>query len=192
MVIGGVTAVQIRNLGRVSDTLTESGQALDTAGRALQAIGQAPVIGEAPRRLGDEVREAAGEIQASGTSSRRTIRWLSVLLGLSIVLIPISSVAGWYLPGRISASRQRRAVEQALAGGQGDQTLERFLAHRAVQNLPFDTLRRVSPDPWADLEEGSYRRLANAELTRLGLATRPRSRTTRSLPASQDETQPRP
>ncbi len=46
-------------------------------------------------------------------------------------------------------------------------------AHRAVQNLPFDTLRQVSPDPCADLEHRSYRRLANAGLTRLGLATPP-------------------
>jgi len=43
-----------------------------------------------------------------------------------------------------------------------------------VQNLPYDTLREVSADPWGDLRRGSFRRLANAELTRLGLATRQR------------------
>ncbi len=193
IVVGGATAVQIRNLMGLSDTLTESGQALDTAGRALQAVGRAPVIGDAPRRLGDEVREAAREIEGSGASSRQTIAWLSVLLGLSLALIPISSVLGWYLPPRLSTARQRRAIERALAGGHGDQALERFLAHRAVQNLPFDTLRRVTPDPWADLEHGSYRRLANAELTRLGLAARPKKTgTTRPVPASQDHPPSRP
>lgn len=188
IVIGGATVVLVRNLARVSDTLVESGQALDTAGRALLAVGRAPIVGDAPRRLGDEVRETAREIESSGASSRQTIQWLSVLLGVSVALIPISSVAGWYLPPRIAAARERREIERALADGHGDQSLERFLAYRAVQNLPFDTLRRVSSDPWADLERGSYRRLANAELTRLGLAARPKkTRTTRPTPASHED-----
>ncbi len=180
--VGGGTAVQVANLARLSDTLTESAQALDAAGRALQAVGRAPVIGDAPERLGNEVREAAREIEASGASSRRTIRRLSVLLGLSVVLLPISTVAGWYLPPRISLARQRREIERALAGGQGGRSLERFLAHRAVQNLPFEALRRLSPDPWGDLEHGTYRRLANAELARLGLAARPEKPATAGTP----------
>lgn len=56
-----------------------------------------------------------------------------------------------------------------MANVDRDPGLEEFLAHRAVHHLPYDTLRQVTADPWADLRSGSFRLLANAELTRLGL-----------------------
>lgn len=175
IVAGGVTAVQIRNLTQVSDSLVESGEALDTAGRALQALGGLPLVGERPRRLGNEVRETAAEIQDAGASSRQTVRWVSVLLGAALVVIPIVPVAALYAPLRVSHERERRAVARALGEAERDPRLEEFLAHRAVQHLRYDVLRRVSQDPWGDLQRGEYRHLANAELTRLGLARRRRA-----------------
>jgi hypothetical protein len=76
------------------------------------------------------------------------------------------------LPLRRAGGRERRALKRALAESPRDPHLEEFLAHHAVQHLPYDTLRRVSDDPWGDLRRGSFRALANAELTRLGLASR--------------------
>jgi len=178
LVVGVVTAIQIRNLQEVSDSITESGQALDTAGTALQDIGRLPVVGERPRQLGNQVRHTAAEVQEAGASSRETVRWVSVLLGLALVLIPVVPVVGVYVPLRVARSRRRRAIARALAAPRPDPVLEQFLAHHAVHNLPYDTLREVSADPWGDLQRGSYRRLANAELTRLGLATRRGARRT--------------
>ena len=63
-------------------------------------------------------------------------------------------------------------MARELAAAQPNPLLEQFLANQAVQNLPYDVLSQVSADPWGDLRQGSYRRLANAELTRLGLANR--------------------
>lgn len=170
LVVGVVTAAQIRNLTQVSDSLVESGEALDTAGDALQALGRLPVVGERPKRLGDEVRDTADEIRAAGASSRETVRWVSILVGAALVVIPIVPVVAVYVPLRVSLARQRRAVARALERRDEDPRLEEFLAHRAVQHLGYDVLRQVSEDPWGDLERGAYRRLANAELTRLGLA----------------------
>ncbi len=172
VVVGSVTAFQVRQLTEVSDSLVESADALDVAGIALQDIGRLPVVGDRPEALGNQVRETAREIDRAGAASRETVRTVSVLLGLALVLIPVVPVVALYLPLRRAGTRERKAVKRALADGGGDPVLEEFLAHQAVQNLPYDTLREVSADPWGDLRRGSFRRLANAELTRLGLATR--------------------
>jgi hypothetical protein len=174
LVVGAVTGYQVRQLTQVSDSLVESADALDVAGIALQDIGRLPVVGERPEALGNQVRATAGDIDRAGAASRETVRTVSVLLGLALVLIPVVPVVAVYLPLRRAGSRERKTVKRALADGGQDPGLEEFLAHRAVQNLPYDTLREVSADPWGDLRRGSFRRLANAELTRLGLATRQR------------------
>lgn len=176
IVVGVATGLQIKKLTEVSDSLVTSGQALNSAGAALQAVARLPVIGETSGRLGNEVREAAGDVEAAGVSSRTTVRSVSVLLGAAVVLIPIVPVLGLYVPLRISLARERRAVAKALDQIDRHPHLEEFLAHRAVQHLPYDTLTRVSSDPWGDLERRSYRHLANAELTSLGLAGRPKGR----------------
>ncbi len=174
LVAGVITGFQIRQLTDVSDSLVESAEALDVAGTALQDIGRLPLVGERPEALGNQVRETAREVDQAGIASRQTVRTVSVLIGLALVLIPIVPVVAVYVPLRRAANRERKAVKRALADDSSDQVLEEYLAHQAVQNLPYSTLRQVSTDPWGDLRRGSFRRLANAELTRLGLATRQR------------------
>ena len=174
LVVGAVTGAQVRELTEVSDSLVESADALDVAGIALQDIGRLPLVGERPKALGNQVRETAREVDRAGTASRETVRTVSVLLGLALVLIPVVPVVAIYLPLRRAGTRERKVVKRVLADGGQDPSLEEFLAHRAVQNLPYDRLQEVSADPWGDLRRGSFRRLANAELTRLGLATRQR------------------
>lgn len=169
IILGVATAVQVQKLTEVSDSLVQSGEALDTAGVALQEVGRLPLIGDAPEQFGTEVRETADDVRAAGASSRATVRSVSVLLGAALVLIPIVPVVGLYVPLRISLARQKRAVARALDEIDVHPHLEEFLAHRAVQQLPYDSLRQVSADPWGDLQRRSYRHLANAELTRLGL-----------------------
>lgn len=172
LLLGVATAVQIRRLSALTDTVVKSGEALDAAGRALHAVGDLPFVGDPTRRLGERVREAAGAIEEGGESSGEAIDSVSVLLGLSIVVLPVTSVLATRLPHRLAARRDRRAVEAALARRDLNPGLEEFLARRAVQHLPYDVLSHVSADPWADLRSGAFRRLANAELTRLGLAGR--------------------
>lgn len=171
--VAGVAAgLQIRRLTEVSDSLVQSGRALDTAGSALQAVGRLPVVGERTERLGNEVRQTAGEIQAAGESSRETVHSVSLIVGAALVLLPIVPVVTMYAPARVSGARERGAVARALAEPDAHPRLEEFLAYRAVANLPYETLMATSGDPWGDLQRGSYRRLANAELTRLRLTGR--------------------
>lgn len=180
VVVGVFTGLQVHKLTEVSDSLLQSGKALDTAGSALQAVGGLPVVGERAEGFGDEVRTTAEEVQRAGASSRETVQSVSILLGLALVLVPVVPVVALYAPLRVSLARQRAAVARALRQSEQHLRLEEFLANRAVQNLPYDTLSQVSADPWGDLERRAYRQLANAELTRLGLTTRPSPASTAS------------
>ena len=173
---GIVTGVQIRRLTTLSESVVESGKALDTAGAALQDLSRLPLIGERTKQLGDEVRRTAGEVQTAGASSRVTVRWVSVLLAGALILMPTIPVLALYAPSAMQRRRERRAVDRALRESVRSPWLEQFLAQRALLNLPYDTLREVSADPWGDVERGMFRRLANAELTRLGLVGRRRAR----------------
>ncbi len=170
LVLAIATAFQVWRLSALTDTVVESGEALDAAGRALQAVGDLPIVGEATERLGGRVRDAAGDVEEGGELSREAIVWISVLLGLAIVVVPVTSVAAARLPHTLAARRDRRAVAEAVANPEAARGLEEFLARRAVHHLPYDVLSQVTADPWADLRNGAFRRLANAELTRLGLA----------------------
>lgn len=170
LAIGLSTAVQIWQLSRLSENVVQAGEGLESAGSALKVIGRLPLVGEGPRRLGSEVVETAEEIQESGASTRSNVRRISVLVGTSIVTIPVASVLGWYLPLRAATERDRRGIRQALADARGRRAFEEFLARRALQNVPYETLKKVTGDPWGEFEAGRYRLLANAELTRLGLA----------------------
>ncbi|MDP9072460.1 MAG: hypothetical protein M3N68_14475 [Actinomycetota bacterium] len=170
MATGVVAGVQIWQLGRLSSTAVESGEALDSAGAALQLVGRVPVVGPRSERLGDEVRAAAQRIQDGAAKSQDNIRRLSVLVGVSIALIPVSPVVAAYAPVRMARAREASSVRRAWRKAGDDPVFEEFLARRAVQNLPYEKLRAVSARPWEDLEAGRFRLLANAELTRLGLA----------------------
>lgn len=168
-VIGGVTSYEIWQLSSLSDTAEVSAEAVDRAGEALQAIGELPLVGEGPGDLGDEVRAAADEVGLSADRTRVDVRRLSVVLGLSVFLIPVSPVLGLYVPLRLGRRREVAAIRRGLDARGLDPSMQSYLAQRAVQSLSFDELRRVTSDPTGDLEQGRYGALATAELDRLGL-----------------------
>lgn len=171
LVTGVIAVLEIRDLRSLSDTLAESGTAIDTAGSALETLGAVPIIGDGPERLGEQVRSTAAEVQVSALETKDSLENLSVALGLAIAFIPTVPLLSVYVPWRVTTGREREAIRQALeqADPEPDPALEEFLAHRAVQRLPFDTLTTVTSTPWRDLAEGKYRSLANAELARIGL-----------------------
>jgi hypothetical protein len=62
------------------------------------------------------------------------------------------------------------AVRRALAADPNDPVLLRYLAERAIEGMRYDRLRELSDDPWLDMERGDTERLADVELSRLGLS----------------------
>jgi len=156
-------------LSKLGTSVAQSGHALDSAGAALQSLGELPLVGDGPTQLGDEVRATAADVAERGVDARRQLRSLAVLLGLAIFLMPVVPVAGLYLPLRLSRQRDVAALRRALMTEADSAAFDAYLARRAVAHLDYATLREVSPDPGGDLAAGRVRPLADAELRRVGL-----------------------
>lgn len=169
LVVGAATGYLIWQLTGLSLGVVEAGRALGTAGRALQDLSGAPVIGERTGELGNRVAETAASVRAGGESSMTSLRGLSVLIGVAVSLGPLSPVLFVYLPGRLAWRREVREVQGALDAAQSHDVAVQQLARRAVHNLGLRELLAISPDPEGDIAAGRGRELARAELQRLGL-----------------------
>jgi hypothetical protein len=167
--IGLAVARDVRNLTALSDTVVRAGTAVGETGRALRALEGLPFVGDRIGRVAGQVDAAATQAVRSGRESRDSVQSLSVLLGFSVGIIPTLPILAMYVPFRVSRAREVRAIRKAAARAQGDPMFEEYLAHRAVENLPYHKLREITANPWRDLEEGRHSALADAELHRLGL-----------------------
>ncbi|MGY1634137.1 hypothetical protein ACI784_20730 [Geodermatophilus sp. SYSU D01186] len=176
VVVGAWTGHEVGQLTSVSDSAEASALAADRAGEALQSLRGLPFVGADAGELGDGVRAAAQEVSANAAASRITVMRLGVLLGVAIALLPLSPVLWSYLPARLAHRADVGALRRRLAAGPPDEGLTAYLAHRAVDRLPYRHLRGLTDDPVGDLRAGRHDVLARAELTRLGLALSARGR----------------
>jgi hypothetical protein len=168
IVFGVAISREVHGLTKLSDTVVKAGTALERTGSALGGLRSLPVVGGRIGTVEDQARVAARSARASGRSSRKNIEDLSLLLGLAVAIVPSLPALFVYVPFRLARAREARALQQAVSGSADDPALWEFLARRAVDNLPYDRLRQVSPNPWRDLEEGRFEALAVLELARLG------------------------
>lgn len=175
---GLTVASEVKGLRELSGTVSNVGGAVEETGRSIGSLDDLPVIGGRVGEPSRRIEEAGRSAADSGRSSAGSIEELSFLLGLAVAVIPSVPLFGFYLPLRISRLREARAVEQALDDAHGDPRFAAFLARRAIDSLPYRRLSAVSRDPWRDIAEGRYERLAEAELGRLGVS--------RTLPAADD------
>lgn len=169
LVVGAWTGYEIWQLTGLSQSTVESGHALQTAGRALQDLGNVPVIGNTTGRLGDQVTATANDIVASGHQADRSIRSLSVLIGIAVGIGPTVPVLLLYLPVRVEQRRDAVAIRRAIDTDGGEAGFRGYLAARAVAALPYSRLREITRDPQGDLAHGRYDALARAELARIGV-----------------------
>lgn len=169
--LGAVAGVELARLSTLSASLLDAAAALDQVARTLDALGQVPVVGSSLDPLAEDVRRTATSTQASGVQTAAALRTLAIVIGVAIAVIPLPPLLGVYLPLRGARAREVRGLRRLLAAGRPvDEMLVAHLAHGAVARLPYAQLRRVSGDPWADLNAGRHQRLAAAELRRLGVS----------------------
>jgi hypothetical protein len=169
IVLGVVISREVRDLRRLGDTMVKAGAAVEETGRAIGTLGGLPFVGPRIRQVQGRIEAAARSAVASGRESRRSAERLGVLLGVSIALIPTLPLLALYVPARLSWVMDVRSVRRSVRRAGDDPVFLEFLARRAAENLPYDRLRDVSPNPWRDIEDGRYEPLARAELRRLGL-----------------------
>jgi len=164
--VGCWVAVSLWHLASVGDTLVQSGQTLDSTGQALQRIGDLPLIGPWPDRLGAEVRATAAEIIGRG---RETSLWgqrLAVLLGLTVALTAVVPIIAPYLPARIARRRETATIRRMLRDPRNRPLLTLYLAHRSMGALALHRLERIASGGGGQVSEEL---LAEAELDHLGL-----------------------
>jgi hypothetical protein len=164
---------EVRDLRELSDTVVLAGVAVEDTGGLLESLGNVPFIGGQVGDVASQVREAGASARVSGAEARDSTDDLSVLLGLSIGLIPTLPLLGLYAPLRLAWTRESRSIRGALAASPDDPGLRRYLAARAVANLSYEDLAGVSRDPLGDLEAGRHDALAALELERLGIRPGP-------------------
>ncbi|MCU1676160.1 MAG: hypothetical protein JWM93_918 [Frankiales bacterium] len=171
IVLGTWIGQQMWQVSKLTDTVADSGKALHQAGEALTSFAGLPLVGERSAALGATVAQNADQIVQGADDAKSSTRRLAVLLGLSIVLVPLAPVLGFYVPARRRGSRDARDVRRMLSTEDSD-VVDALLAQRAVAHLPYNTLLSFTPTPAADLSAGRHGRLADAELAYLGLRRR--------------------
>lgn len=99
--MGLAVAQDIRGLRHLSQTVSSVGLAAEDTGRALRALSQLPLVGDEVAVSAASIEQAGARAIESGRRSRRSIDRTSILLGISIILIPIAPVLLIYLPPRL-------------------------------------------------------------------------------------------
>ena len=88
LVIGAWTGVEVWRLSELTETVAESGLALDEAGEGLESLRRVPLVGGEAADLGSRVRQNGGDIVVGAEQARGSFRRLAVLLGVTIVFVP--------------------------------------------------------------------------------------------------------
>lgn len=171
-VLGVLTTRYVWQLAELDAGLLRAADALDVTGQAIGLIEQVPVVGDGAGELAATVGDTAEDVRGSVAAARTDLRALGVLLGVIVVALPGVPLLLVYLPMRLARGRELRGLRRLLRRP-ADPALVEHLARAALRRVPFRDLRRVSAQPWLEVDRGHHHRLAAAELRRLGVAPPP-------------------
>lgn len=105
VLVGVWTGVEVWRLSGLTQTIAESGVALDDAGSALESLRGVPLVGGESAELGSKVRANGADIVDGAAQARGSFRRLSVLLGVTIVFVPTVPVVAMHRVLRHSGPR---------------------------------------------------------------------------------------
>lgn len=171
--LGYLIYEQVLGLGSLSNTVILAGKAIRATADALGGIASIPFVGGRVSGLADSARQAADSAIYNGRASRSDVHELAILLWVTLALAPTTPLLVLYGLLRRGWRRDVRSLALLVDGLEDDESLQRFLARRALEHLPYWKLRGISENPWRDVEEGRTEQLAHAELERIGLRREP-------------------
>lgn len=166
--LGVLAGAHVAALAELHDAMREGAHALELTAQAVALVQQVPFIGDDAGRLAGSVRETATSVRASATTVQEEMQALGLIVALVIAAIPLIPLLLVYAPLRIARGRELRGLRRMLHGPV-EPALVEHLARAAVRRVPYRELRRVSPHPWLDVEQGRHGHLAAVELRRLGI-----------------------
>ena len=168
--LGIAVGSEVSGLRRLSGTISKVGNAVQQSGQTLSAFDGVPFIGQRVGNTAKQIEQAGQSAVQSARASRDSAAHLSWMLALAIALIPSTPVLGLYVPARLIAIRERRALRRMWVVHGQEPEFRRLLARRALTALPYTRLARLAgPDPWLAFAAGEYDQLARAELERWGV-----------------------
>lgn len=167
-----VVAIDVHRLASLADTEASAAGALQQIGNALVVLSHVPLVGGDLSNLAGSISATAISAKQSAIDARSSTTQLSWLLGLVIAIAPSLPVLALYIPFRWRRVREVHALRGALHDVARRDEAVRYLAARALTNLPYGDLTRISADPWRDFDDGQFAALAAAEAGRLGLNVR--------------------
>ncbi|MCX6462273.1 MAG: hypothetical protein NTW05_01580 [Pseudonocardiales bacterium] len=170
--LGLVVGAQLWGLAELHRGLLDAAVALESTGRAIGLVADVPLLGEGAGSLAGDVTAAAADVRAQAVAARDGVRAVAIGVGATIVLLGLLPAAVLWLPLRLARRRDLRGLRRKLSGPV-DPALVEHLARAAVRRVPYGELRRISPRPWLDLDQGRHTALALAELRRLGVTPPP-------------------
>jgi hypothetical protein len=91
--VGVRTAEEVHGLQELSDTMVDVGTAVRSSGETIETLSSLPVVGDRLQASAQRIVRAGDSAVASGRSSRESVRDLSVLLGVSIAVLPTVPLA---------------------------------------------------------------------------------------------------
>jgi hypothetical protein len=169
VVLAVAIGTEVRKLDRYGTTMDQSANALEQTASALHLVGRVPLVGGTVGDVADDIDATANSIHESAANTRSAAHNLSWLLMAAIIILPTAPALAIYLPGRISELKTDRELLRTLKRAQDDEFLRNYLANRALQDLPYETLERIGRDPWGEVRQGKTQLLIESELRRLGL-----------------------
>ena len=175
VVLGVLLGRAIWEIGSLTDPIISNADGLKHTAEGLQRLGDLPLVGGIVDSVVNQVTGAARSAHSQAQTVKTRIEQVAVAVGLLLALGPILLALLFYLPQRLPWKRDVAAVRCALAADPNDLVLLRYLAERAIDGMRYDRLRELSDDPWLDMERGYTERLADVELSRLGLSRERRS-----------------
>ena len=145
-----------------------AGVAVEDTGELVATLEGVPFIGGQVGDVASRVREAESA-QVSGRESRDSTDDLSVLLALSIGLIPTLPLLGLYVPLRLAWTQMPRAVRRARWPPIRTISASGSSSRGGQSRTCTTTSCWRSARSYADIDAGRFDALADRELERLGL-----------------------
>jgi hypothetical protein len=167
LMLGMAATKRINHLGTLGDGLVSAGDSVAGVGAWIGGLQDTPLIGGTIGTIADRVDALGATTAQQGRDGKAAVWKAALAIGILITLLPTLPVLVVWIPARVALERERASLRAALQANEPG--VWEYLALQAVDDMSFTDLRKISADPWEDIRNARYEKLARVEIDRLGL-----------------------